>query len=117
MTVREFDKIAAQGDLLIRKIKSIPKTVKAVKPVGHRFVVAHSETGHHHYLGEDDVSIFEPEKDNFGMICYLQVDGDFADLVHDRSFDTHETIRIKKGAYEIRRQREYTPAGWRRVED
>lgn len=35
----------------------------------------------------------------------------------ERSFDTHESILLKGGTYEIRRQREYTPEGWRRVED
>jgi len=107
----------AQGDLLIRPISSIPEKVKPVSAVAGKVIVAHSETGHHHYFGEDDVQVFAPEEDNFGMICYLKVDGDFADLVHGRSFDTHETIRVPQGTYEIRRQREYTPEGWRRVED
>ena len=38
-------------------------------------------------------------------------------IEHLRSFDTHESISIAPGIYEIRRQREYTPEGWKRVED
>lgn len=51
------------------------------------------------------------------MICYLQIAGDFADVVHHRPHDTHETLRLVRGIYEVRRQREWTPEGWRRVED
>ena len=38
-------------------------------------------------------------------------------LEHHRSIDTHEALEIKPGIYEIRRQREYTPQGFRRVAD
>jgi hypothetical protein len=36
---------------------------------------------------------------------------------HLRSYDMHAPITIKPGIYELRRQREYTPEGWRRVAD
>jgi hypothetical protein len=36
---------------------------------------------------------------------------------HLRSFDTHESISIGPGNYEIRRQRENAPEGWRRAAD
>jgi len=39
------------------------------------------------------------------------------ELRHERSFDTHAPITIDKGKYEIRRQREYTLEGWRKIED
>ena len=55
------------------------------------------------------------------MISYLEVieatEEAEALLTHLRTFDTHETIGIPVGKFEIRRQREYTPEGWRRVED
>ena len=47
----------------------------------------------------------------------LPVPDIFTLLEHLRSFDTHETIKLPVGTFEIRRQREYTPEGWRRVED
>jgi hypothetical protein len=34
-----------------------------------------------------------------------------------RSFDTHETLNIPPGIYEVRRQREYVPEGWRKAQD
>ena len=51
------------------------------------------------------------------MLCYLAVDCEFADVVHLRDFHTHETVRLPRGVYEVRRQEEYTPQGWRRVAD
>ena len=50
----------------------------------------------------------------------LEHDGtveEFADVEHLWPFDTHETIRLTPGKWEIRRQREWSPEGWRRVED
>ena len=38
-------------------------------------------------------------------------------LEHQRPHDTHAPIKFAKGVYEVRRQREYTPEGWRRVAD
>jgi hypothetical protein len=115
MTVT-FNKCAAQGDLLIRRIESLPDNVEAVNPEEGKHIVAHSETGHHHYVSANqDVTYFAVPNDP--MVCYLKVGGEFVDLIHNRAYDTHETIRISNGLFELRRQREYTPEGWRRVED
>ena len=57
------------------------------------------------------------------MRAYLRVPaGDYADVVHRRPWDTHQTLRLLADGggdtiYEIGRQREYVPDGWRRVED
>lgn len=117
----EVQKIAAQGDVLFRKVKAVPAAAVA-EPTKGAIVVAHSETGHHHSIDKwDGVTLFRDPKDP--LVCYLQLDGlEFADVVHHRPFDTHETVRLlgtpgKKTTYEVRRQREYTPEGWRRVED
>jgi len=117
----EIKRLGAQGDCMFRRVASLPKTAKEVK-VNGRIVVAHSETGHHHSI---DVALgvrhFEEPGDP--LICYLMLDeGVSPDVVHHRSFDTHETLRLlgsPAGAtvFEVRRAREYTPEGWRRVED
>ena len=49
---------------------------------------------------------------------YVVVKNDIgADVIHLRGFDTHETVHLSPGLYEIRRQREYTPEGYRRAAD
>ncbi len=109
----------AQGDVLFRRIDKLPKSaVEQKRKKGDPIVVAHSETGHHHTIGAADVRFYN-EPGN-ALIAYLQLgDGD-CDVVHLRPFDTHETLRLLGGkgtVIEVRRQREWTPEGWRRVED
>lgn len=117
--MKTFTKCAAQGDLLIRRIEKMPEGAKPVKSEKGLFVVAHSETGHNHVIADrPSVSLYTTGDP---MISYLQVieatDATETLLEHLRNYDTHETIKIEPGNYEIRRQREYTPEGWRRVED
>jgi len=50
------------------------------------------------------------------MDCLLVVNDPVA-LEHLRDYDTHEPILFEKGTYHVRRQREYVPEGYRRVED
>lgn len=110
--------MGAQGDVLFRRIDKLPAGVVEQKAEG-AIVVAHSETGHHHTVSPLEAKLFDrAERDP--MICYLQLAGDCADVVHHRPHDTHETLRLAGGAgaiFEVRRQEEYTPEGWRRVED
>lgn len=107
---------AAQGDVLLTKVESMPEGCKKVDSVGGKFIVAHSETGHHHSVMERPGVSFFQSKDP--MIAYLEViDSVETTLEHERSFDTHESLLLKGGTYEIRRQQEYTPEGWRRVAD
>jgi len=114
--MKTFKNIAAQGDLMIRRVKEIPENAKPANPEKGLYIVAHSETGHHHAVAErPSVQYFTTDDP---MIAYLKViDEAETKLEHHRSFDTHETLLLDKGSYEIRRQREYTHEGWRRVED
>lgn len=111
--LKTFSTQAAQGDLLLRKIDAIPAGLVAAKPCGGRHIVAHSETGHHHFLNAKGVEYFTGSDP---MIAYLRCSSP-AELLHDRPHDTHAPILLDVGSWELRRQREYTPAGWRRVED
>jgi hypothetical protein len=105
-------KIAAQGDMLIIRVDEIPPDALLVEET--EIVLAHSETGHHH--------VFEGRAQRFRMsgdelTSYLRVTDEIGHVVHRRSWDTHAPISLPAGDYMIRRQREWTPEGWRRVED
>ena len=114
--MKAFVNMAAQGDLLIIKVNAIPDGYLKASPVDNKYIVAHSETGHHHVIESDEVEYYTNKNDQ--MKAYLVVKKIIgAALEHLRSFDTHETIKLDKGIYELRRQREYTPAGFRRIED
>lgn len=114
--MKQFKNIAAQGDMLIRRINELPENVTIEKSERGKFILAHSETGHHHSVKEQEGIKFYAN-DNDPFIAYLVVNNTKAYVEHERSFDTHETIAFDPGIYEIRRQREYTPEGFRRAMD
>lgn len=114
MTALKFKKQAAQGDLLLRKIDLLPEGLKQASAENGKFIVAHSETGHHHTVLEKSAQLLIDQTNEF--IAYLDVKED-TQVTHERSYDTHAPIEIKKGLYEIRRQREYVAEGFRRAQD
>lgn len=107
----------AQGDVMLLPIASLPgEGLAPSKSENGAFVVTHSETGHHHIVMErPTVRMFQDTMDLFRS--WLVIEGEPADLEHLRSTDTHETVRLEPGVWEIRRQREYAPEGWRRAAD
>lgn len=116
--MRTFKNTAAQGDVCFIRRDELPDNVFEVSPVEGRIVVTHSETGHDHVMVLDRSA--EPAVRMYGgdnpLVVWLAVNRPTA-LEHLRSHDTHEPILFEPGIYEVRRQREYTPEGFRRVED
>lgn len=113
--MKTIDRMAAQGDILIRRIDAVPAGAKETRRANGGFIVAESETHHHHMVNNKRVSMLMDGKDP--LVCYLRVEGEYADLVHHRDVNPHETIRLPRGCWKITRQREWTPEGWRRVND
>jgi hypothetical protein len=117
--MKTFTTQAAQGDLLIRRIDKLPAGLTPAKAEAGQFVLAHSETGHNHVIAErPNIRVHSTDDP---LLSYLEVieatDEAEALIEHLRTFDTHETLQVPPGIYEIRRQREYSPEGWRRVAD
>ena len=112
--MKTFKDICAQGDILIQRIEKLPAGVVPVEAENGRVIVTHSETGHHHVMLAERTKAYKlPDSI---MDIFLAVEqGDT--LEHLRPNDTHESIAFEPGIYHVRRQREYTPEGWRRVED
>ena len=102
----------SQGDLNIFAVADIPEGLKELKPENGNHVLAHSETGHHHVIDGNAVRAYEADE----FKSFLDVEKP-SNVVHLRSFDTHETIQLPAGKYFISRQREYTPEGFRRAAD
>lgn len=109
-----FEKTAAQGDVFFEKIEALPEGVEKVDAENGRVVVAHSETGHNHTMLAEHVTMYRLPEEIYE--CFLVVDEPTA-LEHHRNFDTHAPILFLPGTYRVRRQREYVPEGFRRVED
>ncbi len=116
MTKIVTNRPVAQGDILIIPIATIPANAKAAKAEGAHFVIAHSETGHNHVIEKSRAEVFEAASDQF--IAYIRTLGDGAEIKHQRPFDTHETVALSPNqSYEVRRQREYVPEGFRKAAD
>lgn len=118
--MKTFTKMAAQGDFIIRRIDAIPAdTVPLEKTKDGQFIVAHSETGHNHVMVAERVKGFKESKitnDNDLYRLFFAVEAP-TEIQHLRSFDTHETLLVPPGNYEVRRQREYVAEGFRRAAD
>lgn len=113
--MKTFNNMAAQGDFLIIKRGAIPDGFQEVGCDSGVHVIAHSETGHNHVMKAQSVRAFIPKKPDIYTL-FLQVDEPTA-IEHLRSFDTHEALLVPPGIYEVKRQREYTPEGFRRAQD
>lgn len=116
MTKYVTNRPVAQGDILIIPGAVIPVTAKAAIAENGHYIIAHSETGHHHVIDRARAEVFEAADDAF--IAYIRTMGNDADITHKRDFDTHETINLAPNqTYEVRRQREYVAQGFRKAQD
>ena len=117
--MKTFKNCAAQGDLMILRIEKLPENLNPMSSAKGAYIVAHSETGHHHVIAErPNVRVFESGDPLISYLEVIEAAEETETLIeHLRSFDTHESLLVSPGIYEIRRQREYSPEGWRRVAD
>lgn len=111
-TTTTINQIGAQGDLLLRRVDAIPDG--AIPAPDGRIVLAHSETGHDHECECEDAGLWLTDNP---LVSYLEVRADKARVVHRRDYDTHAPVALGAGIWEVRRQREHTPEGWRMVQD
>lgn len=101
-----------QGDVLVTSIAALPKSLKPVARQGGRLILAAGKsTGHHHAIATKNCALFTAKAEP--GVLLLEVKAARASLVHDE----HSTITLPKGAYRVSRQREYSAAAVRRVED
>lgn len=110
---------AFQGDVMFRRVNSLPPGAVAAEPRKGGTIVALSETHHHHIATGGSHSYFTMPNDP--MRAFIVAKGPVT-ITHHRSTDTHEVMKLLgdghgEVVWEIGRQREYTPEGWRRVED
>src|SRR5580658_2082470 len=101
-----------QGDVLIRRVDTLPANRKKLKREKGLVILAHGEvTGHHHSLSDENVDLFETAAD--AGVTYLEVREAIAQLNHQE----HSTIELPPGNYRISIQKQYTPAAIQRVAD
>lgn len=116
--MRVVNKVAAQGEMLVRRVDGFTSAAREVEPENGVFILAHSETGHHHVIDRAHVKVSEQTENVPSGMGILQMIVDSPSTIeHLRSTDTHEPLMLGAGLWEVRLQREYTPEGYRRVAD
>lgn len=94
-------KICRHGEVLLVPISSLPKGAKLEK-VTNKYIVAHSETGHHHVLitkEKTDLSKFKVYSLNGNT--YLEVPA-MSELLHEKSGkDVHTPHKIVPSFYKV----------------
>src|SRR5208282_1913896 len=96
-----------QGDVLIRRIQSLPKQTAQPRLNG---ILAYGEvTGHAHKV--EDMTRAEVLEIESGL--YMRVGEEGVRIVHEE----HAPITLPPGNYEVEIQREYTPEAIRNVAD
>jgi len=116
---------AAQGDVLLFRVSAVPTDAHRVDPEHGQLIVTHSETGHHHAIAaQPGLTLFQHSTDPLVGWIRIEKSAQHADVVHHRPWHTHQTLRLLyadsplgETIFEIRRQRENSPEGWRRVQD
>ncbi len=99
--------IYRQGDVLIRRIKSLPTQKAQPRLTG---ILAYGEvTGHAHRI--EDLTHAEVLELAEGL--YLRVGAEGVRIVHEE----HAPVTLPAGNYQVEIQREYTPAEIRNVAD
>lgn len=107
-------KPCAQGELLIRKIDALPAGLKAMRLEDNKFIVGHSESGHHHTIApQEGVEVFVADNDNMSLYLVVNNPKEECLLKHERDFNTHNPFFFGDGVYHIRRQIESSPEGYR----
>lgn len=113
--MKKIEKFAAQGDVIFLRVDVMPEGCTPIEDP----VVAHSETGHHHTVHGDFQRYARP---NDGLVSYMIARGN-VEVRHHRVENRHEAFELlhdeSRGEtiWEIRRPRELSTKGIRRVED
>lgn len=105
--MKKFNQVVAQGELTIRRVTSIPASCTPINANGSRFVVGHSETGHHHVISANGANVWVLDRPPEGMKILYAILENPTSLDHLRGHDMHESIMLEPGTYEIRVAREF----------
>ena len=117
----KMNKRGAQGDVIFLRVEKLPENIKPHQIEDGKYIVAHSETGHHHVIEASETVRFYTTDDP--LVSYLEVIEATEEaetvLEHLRSYHPHEAWSFGAGIYEFHRQIESStrPEGWQVAHD
>lgn len=105
MNALKFNRIAAQGELTLTRLDTVPTNIgEPVAPIDGFLIVGRSETHHHHVVDANCATL--TRVDPFTAFLAVRT---ATRLVHQREYDTHPAIELQPGMYEFRTGREFDP--------
>jgi hypothetical protein len=107
--MKTFSKSAAQGEVNIRKIKTMPEGLSPVTPENGAFIIGHSESGNTHVIDEGGVTVMERTKDVPQGMRVLYAIVERPTELRQNAAVPHETIKLEPGVFCFRISREYNP--------
>lgn len=93
------------GDVILKRVDAIPANAAKQK---HLTLAEGEVTGHSHRISTGQAALFK-----FDEKMYLEVTSKRSALVHEE----HAKIELPSGCYEIFIQEDYSPEGWKKVQD
>lgn len=105
----EIGQAIQQGEVYIKRLADRPETdgLDTVSPTGNGYILAHSESGHHHILSGGDV--LERSAKGAGMQKFYAILDNPEKIIQDAAGNPHQEIGLPPGFYDIRISREYNP--------
>ena len=108
--MKHFNSVAAQGEITVRRVRGAPQ-----QPVGKllelergMLIIGHAETQHDHVLEHTrgaTVTVLDSAPSGMRILHMILTEANA--LVHNRAHDTHETIALEPGEYDVRIAREF----------
>lgn len=101
----------AQGEIYARKIEELPADLVEFteRDSAGRWIVAHSESGNHHLLNAEGVTVMERTKDVPAGMRILYAIVDAPTRLWQDAGAPHDAHEIDAGIYEMRIAREFDP--------
>ncbi len=107
--MKTFTKVAAQGEITIVRVNNGSKFAGTpLKLERGMLIIGHSETQHDHVLEHirgATVTVLDTAPEGMRILHMILTEAN--SLVHKRNHDTHETIALEPGEYNVRIAREF----------
>ena len=97
INMRKFKTHAAQGEVNLTLVNSMPENLKAFAAEKDHYIIGHSESGNHHVLERKAVDMFDGGKTPAGMQILYAIVKEPTEVKQLRDSTPHDTIALDKG--------------------
>ena len=95
--MRKFNKTAAQGEVNITLVDSLPEGLSSITTDDTHHIIGHSESGNHHVLERSAVDMYDGGKTPAGMQILYALVKNPTEVKQLRDSSPHDTIGLNQG--------------------